>query len=484
MWWGCYLQEGWAGEGRLLQPLEVRYKVVGYADDLKPAVTSMDEFELIDKGSSLFERSSGCKIHRDPSSGKCKFLPLGRWRGTLKQDDIPFPYMVLSDHLDMVGVELKATYTQTRKANGDILQTRIKNTIGPWQAGKFMPVSQRPWSINSYALSKVWYKCNSVDLRVADINFITSKVKAWLMADQLEKPEEMVLYRPSSYGGLGLHHVKLKAEAMLIRSFLETAANPKYIHNLYHTSLYRYYVLQHTDMQDPGLPPYYSLEFFNTIRATHENTSLNVETMSSSQWYTMLLQNNITMEEVTPDSARHFRAARAERAYPDNDWDSAWRMARLRGLGSELTSFLWKLLHGLLPTQDRVSRILRDKTPLCKLCPDAVMEDLQHAFFRCSYNNNCGELLSNFLSSYIPGISTNQILHLNMDLEPSEELSVAWMTGNFLYNIWNARLDKKQVRQYTIRADLEARASILSETRFSDETVLIREMIHHCFDSL
>ena len=198
----------------------------------------------------------------------------------------------------------------------------------------------------------------------------------------------------------------------------------------------------------------------------------------------MLLQNNITMEEVTPDSARQFRAARAERAYPDNDWDSAWRMARLRGLGSELTSFLWKLLLGLLPTQDRVSRILRDKTPLCKLCPDAVMEDLQHAFFRCSYNNNCGELLSNFLSSYIPGISTNQILHLNMDLEPSEEFSVAWMTGNFLYNIWKARLDKKQVRQYTIRADLEARASILSETRFSDETVLIREMIHHCFDSL
>ena len=181
---------------------------------------------------------------------------------------------------------------------------------------------------------------------------------------------------------------------MLIRSFLETAANPKYIHNLYHTSLYRYYVLQHRDIQDPGLPPYYSLEFFNTIRSTYENTSLKVETMSSSQWYTLLLQNNITMEDETPDSARQYRAARAERAYPENDWESAWRMARLRGLGSDLTSYMWKLLHGLLPTQDRVSRILRDKTPLCKLCPDAVLENPQHALFSCSYNNNAGELLS------------------------------------------------------------------------------------------
>ena len=40
---------------------------------------------------------------------------------------------------------------------------------------------------------------------------ITSKVKAWLYADQLEKPEEIVLYRQSALGALGLHHVEFKA---------------------------------------------------------------------------------------------------------------------------------------------------------------------------------------------------------------------------------------------------------------------------------
>ena len=110
----------------------------------------------------------------------------------MMQEDIPCPYMVLSDRLDMLGVELKATPTQTRKVNGDILQLRIKNTIDPWQAGKFMPLNQRPWSINSYALSKVWYKYNCLDLRAMDITSITSKVKTWLYADQLEKPEETI----------------------------------------------------------------------------------------------------------------------------------------------------------------------------------------------------------------------------------------------------------------------------------------------------
>ena len=140
-----------AGAPRLLPPLEQKYTVIGYADDLKPAITNMHEFNLVDTASSLFEKSSGCKLHRDPTSGKCKFLPLGRWRGSLTQEDIPCAYMVLSEHLDMLGVELKATHTQTRKVNGDILQLRVQNTVGPWRTGKFMPLTQRPWSLNSYA---------------------------------------------------------------------------------------------------------------------------------------------------------------------------------------------------------------------------------------------------------------------------------------------------------------------------------------------
>ena len=89
-----------------LQPIEERYKLIRYADDVKPAITSMQEFSLVDMAMSLFEKASGCQLHRDPASKKCKFLPLARWRGTLQQEDIPCTYMSLSDHLEMLGVEL------------------------------------------------------------------------------------------------------------------------------------------------------------------------------------------------------------------------------------------------------------------------------------------------------------------------------------------------------------------------------------------
>ena len=67
------------------------YKVIGYIDDVKPAITSMEEFSLVDRGSSLFEQASGCILHRDPTSGKVKFLPLGRWKGTLSKVIFQYP---------------------------------------------------------------------------------------------------------------------------------------------------------------------------------------------------------------------------------------------------------------------------------------------------------------------------------------------------------------------------------------------------------
>ena len=116
--------------------------------------------------------------------------------------------MTISDHLEMLGCDLRATWTQTRKANGDIVQKRVEDTVRQWRSGKFMEISMRGFSVNSYLLSKVWFRCHSVDLRVADIKKITSLVKSFLYQDQYEKPEEMVMSRPIKFGGLGIYNVK------------------------------------------------------------------------------------------------------------------------------------------------------------------------------------------------------------------------------------------------------------------------------------
>ena len=56
---------------------------MGLADDVKLSVSSMAEFAIVDQAATLFEQSSGNLLHRDLVNGNCKFLLLGRWKGTV-----------------------------------------------------------------------------------------------------------------------------------------------------------------------------------------------------------------------------------------------------------------------------------------------------------------------------------------------------------------------------------------------------------------
>ena len=158
----------------------------------------------------------------------------------------------------MVGVQLT-------KANCNIVQKRLSHTIKSWKSGKFMTLILRPWSLNSYAMSKIWFRCGSVDLRVGDITALNSSIKSWLYADLLEKPAEYIMCRPSSHRGLGVTSIKYKAQAILIKTFLETSAIPTFRHSLYHSLLFRFIVLDDSSIPDPGYPPYYPASFFQII---------------------------------------------------------------------------------------------------------------------------------------------------------------------------------------------------------------------------
>ena len=469
-----------AARPRTLPPLEERYKVISYADDLKPAVTCMEEFSLVNMASALFEAASGCQLHRDPASQKCKFLPLGRWRKSLQQEDLPpaCQYMILSDHLDMVGVQLHATWTQTRKSNCDMIQKRVSNIINAWRAGKFMPLIIRPWSVNCYVLSKVWFKCGSVDLRVSDLTAINKSVKSWLYADLWEKPSEAVMCRPPTHGGLGVASVQFKARAILIRTFLETAAIPKFRHSLLHSLLFRFHILEDQSIPDPGFPPYYPPDFFATIKKVHTETPLNILTMSTKQWVRHLTEDGLTMEMVSGQP--QYIPCRAEMSSPLNNWSISWRLSRLRGLGSDLCSFNFKLLHSLLVTRSRLHHLNQAASANCILCTDNTEEDISHALISCEYNDSVGQDLHHIVQDYVPGLTVPSMLRLELsDVEEETELVVVTFISTILREIWNMRLGKTTIRRNTIRTSLEAKCQILRKTRLNCNHDVFTSMINN-----
>jgi hypothetical protein len=57
----------------ILPGLETRYVLYAYCDDLKPAITNLWEFILVERVMTLIEKLSGCKMHRKATSQKCNF---------------------------------------------------------------------------------------------------------------------------------------------------------------------------------------------------------------------------------------------------------------------------------------------------------------------------------------------------------------------------------------------------------------------------
>ena len=465
------------GTPRLPPQAEV-YKLIAYVDDVKPAITSMNEFLLVDRASLLFENASGCELHRDPTSGKVKFLPLGRWRGTLQQEDIPLPYILLSEHLDMVGLVLKATYTQTRKTNCDDILDKFGKILGPWKGGKFMPLTQRPWSVNTYALPKIWFRCHSLELRAGDFSKINSTIKSWLYADMLEKPEELVMFRPKWKGGLNVQNVKYKAQAILIKSFLETALNPKFINNLFHNALYRWHVLGDRSIAGPGNSPYYSLEFYSAIRQVVKEGLLNIAMMSTKQWYQVLIENNITKEVDENTGRQVWKPTKCEVNFPSISWDRSWGLAFSSGLNSDQSSFLFKLLHNILPTCSRLHRMKQKESPACNLCNSGAVDDRHHALLACDYNSGVNDWVVGFTHKVVPNCRNEDIISLNLPIDEPMLFPFIWTLSHVLLLVWQSRLSKKSISLIQIRADIEARINILRKSRLSEAVTSIESLIN------
>ena len=465
-----------------LPPLETRYKVLGYLDDCKPAITTMSEFSLVDRACNLFELSSGCKLHRDPATEKCKFLALGRWKGVLTQEDIPLPYLKLTEHLDYLGCKLFANFPTTRKENGQILKKKVQDQVGSWKAGKFLPLTSRPWSLNTYCLSKLWYRTACLDLNVGDSDSITSSVKGWLYQDLLLKPQELILYRETKEGGLGLFNVKARALAMLIHTFLAQSISPLFPTNHYHSSLFRWHVLEERDIPDPGRPPYYSANFFSIIRDVKENTPLILKWITVKQWYQLLLERGVTHNSDDPDTPPVKIASKLELSSPGRDFSDTYRLTRLFGLSPDQKSFLFKLLHRLLPTRERLFRVGKAESPNCVYCP-GQLDNIEH-LFSCSNSSHLMTPVLNCLTATLDNVTPEALSTMNISPAESMELPTAWLISTSLSLVWEARSTGKQLAFTSFNSELLARVAILKKTKWKHYTLhnsalLLDEMLSH-----
>ena len=83
----------------------------------------------------------------------------------------------------------------------------------------------------------------------------------------------------------------------------------------------------------------------------------------------------------------------------------------------------------------------------------------------------------NTLSNLQPNISKSEALTLHFDVDEEMELPLVWLTCNVLHKIWDFRKEKKKCDLVRVRADLEAKVSLLRETRHKESAKTISKML-------
>ena len=71
----------------------------------------------------------------------------------------------------------------------------------------------------------------------------------------------------------------------------------------------------------------------------------------------ILLEDKILTMPATDATPKQLIPVKAETLASDNDWGRSWQILRNKGLTSDHRSFLFRMLHGLLPTQVRLSHL-------------------------------------------------------------------------------------------------------------------------------
>ena len=379
----------------------------------------------------------------------------------------------------MVGVTLKATYMSTRQVNGDLLVDKVSGTIGPWKGGKFMPLTMRCHSVNTYCLSKLWFRCGSFEPRVGDTKKIISLIKSWIYSDLLIKPDEITLYKKRSEGGLNLINVKYRAMAELIKSFIDTAINLKFKQNVFHNALFKWNIEENREMSNPGASPFYSAEFFNAIKAIKSEQPLSLAKLSVGMWYRALMEKYVLTE--TDDNGFVFPVlSKVEKRNPAVNWEVTWSLINHQALESSDNSFAFRLLHNILITQENISKATGSKktSNKCSLCSSDVLGSNLHSLIDCPFNQNVGYWLVNTLQNFYPNLTPSAIFQFSFEGVRKEKLlPFAWLTVRTLHIVWAVRTKRRAQSLENTRSLLEASVMVLRKSRHDELAVSTQNLI-------
>ena len=178
--------------------------------------------------------------------------------------------------------------------------------------------------------------------------------------------------------------------------------------------------------------------------------------MTSKEWYKAILERNVTAQVDFEGKLTPF-PLKPERLHPLLDWERSWSYLSIRGLSGVQRSFLFRLLHNLLPTRSRLHRMNLTEDPYCDICPQRIEQDTIHCFLQCSFNFIINDWIIAVLYDLNPNLlqielTSLDIVKLNLETDDESRLPILWFLSVSLSLLWKSRISKRPISLQSLRA--------------------------------
>ena len=213
-----------------------------------------------------------------------------------------------------------------------------------------------------YLLSKISHKAAAVHLRCTGVKKLQTAIWSWVTQELLRKSEEVLLYRSTDEGGLGLVNVHARALANLTRSFLQSVHTSSYMMAIFKAFVREDDEAKHLVKKTSFFPD----SIYVLIKEAYRDLRGQIFILSTKQWQSRITEGQTTHVRDPITGSLSLLPSPSEELWPTSDWSQSRQNLRWRGLSPEQKTTLFKLCHDLFPHEELLQKFKQASSAECQ----------------------------------------------------------------------------------------------------------------------
>lgn len=364
-------------------------RTLAYVDDLQVAAVDLQDMVQAVDTLRKFELASGALINRS----KTRVMGLGVWR---ERQDWPVEWITPAQQLKIFGVVFQPSVEETRRGSWDLAVGKVEKCLKAWGGRPLTTIVQRKQALQAFAWSKIWYLAQVLAPTSKHLARLRQMASKFLWMGRLERLTIPDIEATKDKGGLGLHQLDTRCEALatahILRMWQEEGGRAK--------AHVQYWVA--------------------TLRGDRTGPRAEVPT-PYFRWVNGLLSNigARLYTGATPTRAICEDLRRGEHLPKIWEIPRPWTTAFRRVWGPTATpaqqDLMWTVLHNVYPSPQRLHRL--NQAPDDK-CGCGEVGSVEHIFTGC--NTHWGTM-KRCLGGWLPTLPDWEILSLTFPRQSQDE---------------------------------------------------------------